>query len=144
MIYTNAQFRSILNGLGYREELPSDRYYPISYDESPITDEPTVEAVMAFQTYFNLAADGIVGPETMYMASVEMETLHMELNQVMNSNIPVGEPFYGPLTVNAVQDFERVNGYFAIDGIASLPVRQALYQQANQNVAKRELATLAV
>ncbi len=143
MIYTNAQFRSILNGLGYREELPSDRYYPISYDESPITDEPTVEVVMAFQAYFNLAVDGIVGPETMYMASVEMETLHMELNQVMGSNIPVGEPFYGPLTIAVVQDFERVNGDFAIDGVASLPVRQLLYQQANANVATRKLAAVS-
>jgi peptidoglycan hydrolase-like protein with peptidoglycan-binding domain len=77
MIYTNAQFRSILNGLGYREELPSDRYYPLSYDESPMTDEITVEAIMAFQAYFNLEVDGIVGPETMHMASVEMETLHI-------------------------------------------------------------------
>ncbi len=76
MIYTNAQFLTILNGLGYREELPSG-YYSISDDESPLADGITVEAVMAFQAYFNLAVDGIVSPETMNMASVEMETLHM-------------------------------------------------------------------
>jgi peptidoglycan hydrolase-like protein with peptidoglycan-binding domain len=144
MNYTNAQFRSILNGLGYREELPSDRDYPISDDESPMTDDITVEAIMAFQAYFNIQVDGIAGPETLYMASVEMETLHMELNQVMGSEIPAGEPFYGPMTIAAVQSFERAKGFFAIDGVASLLVRQALYQQANANVARNQRVALAV
>jgi peptidoglycan hydrolase-like protein with peptidoglycan-binding domain len=63
--YTNSEIRSILNGLGYRSRInSSDPNFPISQDESDLTDLTTQKAIKKFQVDYNLTVDGIVGVET--------------------------------------------------------------------------------
>lgn len=123
MAYTNAQFRSILNGhtFGY---FP-DPNFPISNNGAPLTDRVTVDAIKAFQTYYKLTVDGIVGPITMAKAEQAMRVLQNNLNRVVSANLPTNQPFYGPRTVEAVRAFERRYAY-SVDGIADLGVRQRL------------------
>ena len=80
--YTNAQFRSILNGLGLRNQGRNEPNFPVSNDESTL--EIDRQAVIEFQAYFGLAADGIVGPLTEATAQQEMYVIQYELDLVMN------------------------------------------------------------
>lgn len=57
MLYTNAQFRSILNGLGFRSPGINELNFPVSDDDSLLTDDPTVQAIGQFQGYFNIGVD---------------------------------------------------------------------------------------
>lgn len=134
MIYTNAQFRSILNGHGFSTSPANDPNFPISSYEGPLTDKVTVEAVKAFQTYFKLKVDGIAGPITMAKAEQAMRILQDNLNRVIRANIPQNQPFYGPRTVAAVREFERRYAY-NVDGVANLVVRQRLNDLARVSVA---------
>lgn len=127
MNYTNAQFRSILNGFGYGYAPEPDPYFPLSSFAGPMVDQVTVEAIGAFQRYFNLTVDGIVGPRTMAKAEQAMRVLQTELNQVINAGLPQNQPFYGPRTVAAVKEFQRRYG-FSVDGVASLNVRHKLLE----------------
>lgn len=123
MAYTNAQFRSILNGHTF-SNFP-DPSFPISNNGAPLTDRATVNAVKAFQTYYKLTVDGIVGSITMAKAEQAMRVLQANLNRAVNASLPPNQPFYGPRTVEAVKEFERRYGY-NVDGIANLVVRQRL------------------
>ena len=131
--YTNAQFRSILNGLGFRNRGPSEREFPVSSDNSPMGDKSTVQAIIGFQRYFNLDPDGIVGPLTMAKAEKQMHVIHYELDLIMQPNPPLRPqpPLYGPQTCAAVRDFRRRYG-FEPDGnpyndfVADLAVRRKL------------------
>lgn len=125
MSYTNAQFRSILNGHGFGYSPEPDPNFPISSYEGPLTDKVTVDAIKAFQTYYKLRVDGIAGPITLAKAEQAMRVLQDNLNRVMKTNLPTNQPFYGPRTVAAVKAFERRYGY-NVDGIANLVVRQRL------------------
>ena len=60
--YSNAQFRSILNGLDLRNQGRNEPNFPISNDDSALDRDRS--AVIGFQAYFGLVADGIVGPRT--------------------------------------------------------------------------------
>jgi peptidoglycan hydrolase-like protein with peptidoglycan-binding domain len=134
MTYTNAQFRSILNGHGFGYAPEPDRNFPISTYEGPLTDKVTVDAIKAFQTYFQLRVDGIAGPVTMAKAEQAMRVLQANLNRVIKANLPADQPFYGPKTVAAVKEFERRYGY-PVDGVANLSVRQRLNNLARQMAA---------
>ena len=134
MTYTNAQFRSILNGHGFGYAPESDSYFPISSYEGPLTDKVTVDAIKALQTYFQLTVDGIAGPKTMAKAEQAMRVLQANLNLVVKANLPANQPFYGPKTVAAVKEFERRYGY-PVDGVANLAVRQRLNNLARQMAA---------
>ncbi|GAB4344592.1 MAG: hypothetical protein OHK0047_37660 [Leptolyngbyaceae cyanobacterium] len=134
MNYTNAQFRSIINGYDFTSTSARDSYFPISSNEAPLTDKATVEAIKAFQTYFQLKVDGIAGPITMAKAEQAMRILQYNLNLVIKANLPVNQPFYGPKTVAAVKEFERRYGY-SVDGVANLPVRKRLNDLARQMAA---------
>ncbi len=142
--YTNSQIRSILNGLGYRSRLNSnDPNFPISQDESSLTDEATQKAIKKFQIDYDLVVDGVLGQETSEKMQDEMNALHTELNQVIGTNISLDQPFYEAITLNAVQQFQQQNS----DGIASFPLREELYQTyetANQNAAEATQAKVAV
>lgn len=127
MNYTNAQFRSILNGFGYGYAPEPDPSFPLSSFDGPMIDQVTVEAIEAFQAYFNLTVDGIVGPQTMAKAEQAMRVLQAELNQVVGAGLPQDQPFYGPRTVAAVKEFQRRYGFF-IDGVANLTVRRKLLE----------------
>lgn len=133
MTYTNAEFRSILNGFGFLYPPEGELSTPISDDNSPLDDRMTIDAIQDFQTYFHLSVDGIAGPITLAKAEQAMRILQDELNQVIDANLPQNQPFYGPKTVAAVELFQRRNGFFA-DGVASLPVRQKLYTLSRQTV----------
>lgn len=127
MNYTNAQFRSILNGHGFGYS--SDPNFPISSYNGALTDKVTVDAIKAFQTYYKLRVDGIAGPITMAKAEQAMRVLQDNLNRVVDVNLPKDQPFYGPRTVAAVKEFERRYGY-NVDGVANLVVRQRLNELA--------------
>jgi peptidoglycan hydrolase-like protein with peptidoglycan-binding domain len=66
--YTNAQVRSILNGLGFRSRIfSSDRAnpsFPYTEDNSALADVVTQHAIRKFQTEYKLTVDGIAGSET--------------------------------------------------------------------------------
>lgn len=50
MIYTNAQLRSVLNGLGYvhQDEL-ADPTFPLPINDRPLTNPPFVQAIQKFR-----------------------------------------------------------------------------------------------
>ncbi|MBD2520407.1 peptidoglycan-binding protein [Nostoc sp. FACHB-973] len=134
--YTNSEIRSILNGLGYRSRInSSDPNFPISQDESDLTDLTTQKAIKKFQVDYDLTVDGIVGSETNAKMQDEMNSLHEELNQLLGANISLDQPFYGQITINTVQQFQR-SYTNPIDGLASLTVREELYTIAQNNPAQ--------
>ena len=129
MQYTNKQFVSILNGFGYKSKTQADGpNFPVSNDDSSLTDAVTVEAVKKFQTEYKLKADGIVGPKTMAKAEEVMKILQNELNVVVNAGLPNNQPFYGPQTTAAVKKFQA-KIKVTQNGVASQPIRVELYNQ---------------
>lgn len=134
--YTNAEIRSILNGLGYRSKLNSrDPNFPISQDESDLTDDVTKKAIMKFQIDYDLMVDGTAGQDTIAKMQTEMTVLHDELNRILGTNIPADQPFYGLLTVGAIQQFQK-NYIITVDGLASFPVREELYGTLHATTAQ--------
>ena len=130
--YINAQFRSILNGLGFRKRGLNEPNFPVSSDESSLEND--IQAVINFQAYFKLATDGVVGSNTHAAAQQELYVLQYELDSVMKPNPrlrPQNAPFYGPETAQVVGDF-RLRYGFSPDGnsnddrIADLSVRRKL------------------
>jgi hypothetical protein len=125
--YTSAQIRSILNGWGHRTKTAADgSNFPISDDNSPLTDALTVEAIKKFQREYGLKVDGIVGPITKNKAAEVVSGLQLELNKCVNGAIPENQPFYGPVTVAAVKKLEA-KLKLAQDGVASNSLRVKLY-----------------
>lgn len=134
MNYTNAQFRSILNGLGNRQRISADNYnFPLTVDNSPLKDDRTLDAIKNFQRQYKdqLKVDGIAGPKTMDLAEAMMRILQYELNIVLKAGIPASEPFYGPKTVAAVKEFQALNN-LPQDGIACHRVRVKLHSKTQE------------
>jgi peptidoglycan hydrolase-like protein with peptidoglycan-binding domain len=107
--------------------------FPISIDNSSLSDDVTKQAIKSFQTYFNLTPDGIVGDKTKTAAEKAMNVLHYELDLVMQPNPPLRPqaPLYGPQTAQAVANFRNrygfePNGNPNDDRVADLPVRHKL------------------
>jgi hypothetical protein len=132
--YTNAEIRSILNGLGFKQRGTNEFHFPISSNNSPLNDVMTVEAVRRFQTYFNLTVDGIVGPQTKAMAEKAMYVIQHELDLVVKPNPPLrsqNTPLYEVEVALAVGDFRERYGFEPdenpdSDRVADLPVRRKL------------------
>jgi peptidoglycan hydrolase-like protein with peptidoglycan-binding domain len=132
--YTNAQIRSILNGLGYRNPDLNEFDFPLSSDNSPLKEAKTVQAIKDFQSYFGLVPDGVVGSNTKAKVERQMYIIHYELDLVMKPNPPLRPqniPLYGPQTAQAVNDFRRRYGFepdrnINNDRVADLPVRRQL------------------
>jgi peptidoglycan hydrolase-like protein with peptidoglycan-binding domain len=130
--YTNAQFRSILNGLGFRNRGRNEPDYPISADESSLDNDR--QAVINFQDYFNLKVDGIVGPQTRSTAKQEIFVIQYALDLVMKPEPRLrsqNAPFYGPQTSLVIGDFrERYglepDGNANDDRMADINVRRKL------------------
>jgi peptidoglycan hydrolase-like protein with peptidoglycan-binding domain len=131
MQYTNAQFRSILCGLGYLgKEFVSDgnsSSFPVTSDNSSLTGTHTRYAITQFQQEYKIQADGLVGPQTMGKAEQVMKILQNELNQCAKTGLPNNQPFYGPLTTAAVKKFQAKIGVKQ-DGIARSSLRLKLYE----------------
>lgn len=131
--FINAQIRSILNGLGFKSRDLNEPDFPLSSDNSPLEDQQTVRAIVAFQKYFNLTQDGIAGSQTKAVAERALDVIHYELDVVIQPEprLRPQAPLYGPQTAQAVSQFRRQYG-FEPDGnpdsdrIASLPVRRKL------------------
>lgn len=137
MQYTNKQFRSILNGFGYKSQTPADgSAFPVSNDDSPLKDALTVEAVKKFQGEYKLLVDGIVGPKTLAKAEEVIKILQKELNVVVKAGLPNNQPFYGPQTTAAVKKFQA-NIKASQNGIASNPIRLELYKQFQNSGEER-------
>lgn len=135
MNYTNAQLRNILNGLGHRTKVSGDgSNFPLTNDDSPLTDAHTQEAIKKFQQEYQLVVDGIAGPKTMAMAERVIRILQDELNRVVKAGLPSNQPFYGPLTVAAVKRFQS-QIHLPQDGVASYPVRVKLYELVQRGAA---------
>ncbi|HEY9671251.1 MAG TPA: peptidoglycan-binding protein [Waterburya sp.] len=131
--FTNAQIRSILNGMGFKKRGTNEANFPISEDNSSLGDALSVQAIKSFQTYFNLTPDGIVGDKTKMAAEKAMNVLHYELDLVMQPNPPLRPqaPLYGPQTAQVVANFRsrygfEPNGNPNDDRVADLPVRRRL------------------
>lgn len=141
VFYSNSQIRSILNGLGYRSQLDTnDPSFPISQDESDLTDQPTLKAIKKFQIDYNLVVDGIVGSNTSNTMQEEMNVLHDELNQVLGTDLPLDQPFYGQETLSAIQQFQQ---QLQPDGLASFPVREELFKAVNGGTVQDNQPKLA-
>jgi peptidoglycan hydrolase-like protein with peptidoglycan-binding domain len=147
--FINAQVRSILNGLGFKSRNFNEPDFPLSADDSPLDDQETVQAIVAFQKYFNLAQDGIMGSQTKAVAERALNVIHYELDVVIQPDplLRPQVPLYGPQTAQAVSKFRRQFG-FEPDGnvdndrIASLPVRRKLNDLTSQQTG--EMATSLV
>ena len=130
--YSNAQFRSILNGLGLRNQGLNEPNFPISDDGRDLSIDR--QAVIEFQDYFGLPTDGIVGPRTQETAQRQMYVIQYELDLVMKPEPairPQNSPFYGPQTAEAIAQFRRFCGFepdgnVKNDRIADLSVRRKL------------------
>ncbi|MBH8564030.1 peptidoglycan-binding protein [Nostoc sp. CENA67] len=135
--YTNAQFRSILFGLGYlaKDFANPALGFPVTTDNSPFTGNKTLQAIRNFQADYGLLVDGIVGAKTMAKVEEVIKILQYELNVVVNAGLPKDQPFYGPKTVQAVKKFEAQ--YYGKDerfvtGVATLELRKYLDAIAKQ------------
>ena len=131
--FTNAQIRSILNGMGFKKRGTNEPNFPISEDNSSLGDELTKQAIKSFQSYFKLTPDGIVGDQTKMAFEKAMNVLHNELDIVMKPNPPLRpqEPVYGLQTAQAVANFRKrygfePNGNPNDDRVADQPMRLRL------------------
>lgn len=147
--FINAQMRSILNGLGFKSRNSNEPDFPISSDDSTLDDQQTMQAVVAFQKYFNLTQDGIVGSETKAVAARALDVIHNELDVIIKPEPPLRPqaPLYGAQTAQAVEAFRRQYGFEPdgnadTDRIADLPVRSKLNDLSSQKTG--EVATALV
>ncbi|MBD2309581.1 peptidoglycan-binding protein [Chroococcidiopsis sp. FACHB-1243] len=66
MTYTNAQLRSILNGLGYtNQDEMADATFPLSLNDSPLTNSQLVQAIQKFQLDRQLEVNGMLDSMTL-------------------------------------------------------------------------------
>jgi peptidoglycan hydrolase-like protein with peptidoglycan-binding domain len=133
--YTNAQFRSILLGLGFllKDFVDISKGYPVSTDNSPLTGTKTRLTILAFQEKYQINADGIVGPQTRTKAVEVMRILQHQLNIVVDAGFTLEEPFYGPKTVASVKKFQAALG-LTQNGVATQALREELNEIAQATV----------
>ncbi|MBE9007301.1 peptidoglycan-binding protein [Fortiea sp. LEGE XX443] len=135
--YTNAQFRSILFGLGYlaQDFAAVAKGFPVTKDNSPLTAIKTIQAVKNFQADYGLQVDGVVGPKTMAKAEEVMRILQYELNVVVKADLPKDHPFYGPKTLAGVKKFAAqysADNNLHMAGVATLEIRKNLDRVAKE------------
>lgn len=132
--YTNAEFRSILCGLGYlaSQFVRSGTGFPVTSDDSSLAGEQTIKAIKAFQERYGLEKDGIVGPITRGKAAQVISILQDELNCLVKAGLPSDQPFYGSRTFAAVK---KAQAFFQLpqDGVATLTLRQKIHNYVQQH-----------
>ncbi|PLZ74335.1 peptidoglycan-binding protein [Fischerella thermalis WC245] len=122
-IYTPQQFRSVLQGLGYK----------VTVSNAPLTDAETKKAIQEFQKGYRLQpVDGIAGPKTQAFAANIVRILQANLNLVAKPNpLLPKNPFYGPQTQSAVKLYQK-KLQIPQTGIADLALRQRLDKEAKR------------
>lgn len=134
MTYTNAQLRSILNGLRYTNlNEMTDATFPLSTDDSPLTNTSSVQAIRKFQIDHQLEVSGVVDSYTLSAIQTVMKNLISDLNRANHTAIPLDRPLYDAATIAAVK---LVQQQLPPNGIASYSLQNALAkQQDSQPVA---------
>lgn len=127
MIYTNAQLRSILNGLGYANPDETAKF-PLSTDDSSLTDTRSVQAIQKFQIDHQIEVSGIIDSSTLSAIEQVMQNLINELNRVNPTAIPLDQPVYDAATIAAVKLIQQ---RIPANGIASHSLQDALAKQQN-------------
>jgi murein L,D-transpeptidase YcbB/YkuD len=124
IVYTNAQLRSILNGLGYTtQDVTDDSTFPLSIDNDSLTDARFVQAIQKFQREHQLDVNGIVDSDTSLAIQIEMEKLNKDLNRSVNIGFSLDRPVYDAETSFAVKLVQR---QLLVNGVASHALREAL------------------
>jgi len=132
MTYTNAQLRSILNGLGYtRPDDVLDAAFPLSIEDSPLTNPSYVQAIQKFQLDHQLEVNGTLDSITLKTIQTVMQALISDLNQANYPGLPLDHPVYDATTIAAVK---LVQQRLPADGIASHSMQVALTKRQPQSL----------
>jgi peptidoglycan hydrolase-like protein with peptidoglycan-binding domain len=118
-LYTDAEFREILQGLGY--DIAPQKF---------LSDAPATIAIQHFQARYGLSQTGVADQPTQDKARTILRVLQANLRLVVDPNLTTTE-FYDTQTRDAVRAFQRQNR-LRQDGIATIPVRQAIDTLAKQ------------
>jgi peptidoglycan hydrolase-like protein with peptidoglycan-binding domain len=120
--YTPREMRAVLNGFGYN--------VPVS--DAALTDTATMTAVREFQKGYKLSVDGIAGPQTQDLMAELMMILQANLNLVVKPTPPLPRSqYYGSATEAVVKQYQEKAG-LPVTGIANLPTRQKLDDEATR------------
>lgn len=88
-------------------------------------DTKTDDALKNFQDRFKLQRDGIVGPKTWSLLLENVKAIQRLLNS-RGYNVGNADGFYGPRTMQAVEEFQRKQG-LAVTGQVNPRTRQRLF-----------------
>jgi peptidoglycan hydrolase-like protein with peptidoglycan-binding domain len=119
VIYSDSDFRSILQGLGYDIDI-----------NRPLSDRPSVIALADFQQQHRLNRTGVADAATQRTAQVLLRQLQENLRKVVDRNLSVTD-YYDGQTVNAIKRFQAQQN-LSIDGIATTALRRRLNGIARQ------------
>jgi hypothetical protein len=125
-MYSNAEIRSILNGLGFTDAPEVGADYPFTSYNGALNDRVTIDAIKAFQKRYRLKVTGRVDAQTRRTLERVMKTLHQQLNDFMGSDLQLSHPTYDRRTIGVVQIFQHQIGSDIQDGIARSSDRQQL------------------
>ena len=120
--YTPREMRAALSGFGYN----------VTVSDAPLTDTATITAVREFQKGYKLSVDGIAGPQTQDLMAELMMILQANLNLVVKPNPPLPRSqYYGTATEAVVKQYQEKAG-LPVTGIANLPTRKQLDDEATR------------
>ncbi len=122
-LYTTAEFRSLLQNLGYDID-----------PNQPLTDAPTQIAIRNFQQTYALVITGQADQLTQERAAVVVRTIRNNLKITVNRNFAVTAA-YDADTIAALKQFQTKMGLRS-DGIASPSVRKQLDAEAKRIVGQ--------
>jgi hypothetical protein len=117
--YTPRELRTVLRGLGYNIT-PGDT----------LNDDATRAVVRQFQQGYKLQVDGIAGPQTQNLAADLVKILKANLNLVLKPSPALpSTQFWDDRTEAAIKRYQEQSN-LSVTGIATLPLRQKLDQEA--------------
>ncbi len=126
LIYTQRQFCSVLQGLGYK----------VTVSETCLNDAATKKSIREFQTGYKMDVDGTAGSKTQAFASQIVKILQANLNMALKLDPPLPKnSFYGPKTTDAVKKYQKKLG-LKETGIADLKLRQSLDKEVRAMLQK--------
>lgn len=125
-IYSNAEVRSILNGLGFTEAPEVGADYPFTSYNGALSDRVTIAAIKAFQKRYHLKVTARADARTQRTLEQTMKTLHQQLNDFMGSSLSIEHPTYDQRTISVVRIFQHGLGSAIQDGVIRLSDRQQL------------------